>query len=418
MPRRRTTRPTLTTKTLDAATSQAQEAGKLVILWDGLCAGFGAKCLPSGHVAWIWQGDIAGRTRRVTLNAQGDLTLTQARDAAAAVAARTALGENVADTRADRRTSEKLTVKTLVDEYFAELGGRLRERTRFDYRALLDRNVIPKLGARPATDITETDVARLHTQITARGAARQANYTVAVLRAVFSWGVKRKLVPTNPAKGIELNQEHHRERVANPAEIARLREVLATWPDRAAADAFTLLLLTGARSGEVLTATWGQFDLDTDGSGVWTKPASTTKQKRSHRLPLSRDAVDLLRARQRACPGTPEARAFGRPNGERISDRDFAARWEKVRAAAGLTDIKKHDLRHTAASILAASGASLPLIGSVLGHSTPITTSRYAHLEDGPVRAAAERIAATISAPAPPSANVVDFTTKRAGASA
>jgi integrase len=409
MPRRRTTRPTLTVKAIEAATRDAKDADKAVIVWDGLCAGFGAKCLPSGHVAWIWQGDIGRRTRRVTLNSQGDLTLAQARDAAGAVGAKIALGENVADTRSDRRESEKLTLKALVDQYFTERGGRLRERTRFDYRALMDRNVLPGSGARAAIDITEADVAQIHRKVTARGASRQANYTVAALRAVCSWAVKRKLLVSNPAKGIELNQEHHRERVASPAEIARLRDVLADWPDRTASDAFSLLLWTGARSGEVLNATWSQFSLDLDGAGVWTKPASTTKQKRTHRLPLARDAVALLLDRRKACPGTPAAYVFATSEGGRISDRDFALRWDAVRTAAGLIDLKKHDLRHTAASLLAAAGASLPQIGAVLGHATPITTSRYAHFVDAVTRVAVEQIAAAVSGATPAGAIVTAF---------
>lgn len=396
MPRRRAARPTLTIKAVDAAVRDAKEAGKAVLVWDGLTAGFGAKCLPSGHVAWVWQGDVARRTRRITLNARGELTLAQARDAAEEVASRVALGENVADARVDRRESEKLTLKLLVERYFRERGSRLRERSKADYEALMNRNVLLKLGARPATDITEADVAHVHAKVTARGASRQANYTVAVLQAIFSWAIRQKLVASNPAKGVELNQEKHRERVASPAEIVRLREVLAAWPNRTMADAISLLLLTGARSGEVLNATWGQFDLE---AGAWTKPASTTKQKRTHRLPLAEDAVALLKARYKDFPGTPAALAFAEAGGDRMTDQEFVRRWVSIRKKAGIQGLNKHDLRHTAASILAASGASLPLIGSVLGHSTPITTSRYAHLVDAPMRAAAERIAATLSAP-------------------
>ena len=404
MARSRATRPTLTEKAVDAATTQAKTTGKPVVVWDGRCAGFAAKCLPTGRVAWLWRGDVGRRTRTITLNARGTLTLTQARAEAASVAARIALGENVADTRVDRRETEKLTLTALLDQYFKDRGGRLRDRTRADYKALMDRNVLPKLGPRPASDITEADVAHLHGTVTARGAERQANYTVAVLRAVFSWAVRKKLVQTNPAKGIDLNPENHRERVASPVEIDRIRDVLASWPDRTAADAFTLLLWTGARSGEVLNATWAQFSLDTDGLGVWTKPGATTKQKRTHRLPLSRDAVALLLDRRRACPGTPSAYVFAAKDGSRIDDRAFCRRWDAFRKAAGLTDIKKHDLRHTAASLLAENGASLPLIGAVLGHSTPVTTSQYAHLVDGPVRAAVEQIAAAVSAPRPATA--------------
>ena len=409
MSRSRAARPTLTVKAIDAARDQAKAADKPVLVWDGVCAGFGAKVRPSGHVAWLWQGDVGRRTRRITLNAQGDLTLPQARAAAVAVAAKIALGENVADTRSDRREAEKLSLKALVDQYFVERGDRLRERTRSDYRAIIDRNVLPSLGARPAIDITDTDISNMHGKTTGRGAARQANYTVAAIRAVFSWAVKKKLLPSNPAKGIELNQEHHRERVASPAEIAQIREGLAAWPDRTTAGAFTLLLWTGARSGEVLNATWSQFDLDVDGSGVWTKPGSTTKQKRTHRLPLARDAVAMLLARRKGCPGTPGAYVFATAEGGRIDDRAFCRRWDVFRKATGLADLKKHDIRHTAASLLAAAGASLPQIGAVLGHSTPITTSRYAHFVDGVTRLAVEQIAAAVSAPAPSSAVITPF---------
>ena len=107
MPRRRTQRPTLTIRAIDAASRDAKATKKPVLVWDGLVGGFGAKCLPTGHVAWMWQGDVAGRTRRVTLNAQGDLTLPQARAAAEGVASRIALGENVPDARADRREERK-----------------------------------------------------------------------------------------------------------------------------------------------------------------------------------------------------------------------------------------------------------------------------------------------------------------------
>lgn len=343
------------------------------------------------------------------------MTLPQARDAAGAVGSRIALGENVPDARAARRESEKLTVAGLIDAYFENRGDkRLRERSRSDYRSLMVRNVIPHYGPRPAADLTADDVAHLHSKITARPAARQANYTVAVLRAIYSWAVKRKLVAVNPAKGIDLNPEHHRERFASQDEIGRLRSAFATMADRLMADAFTLLLLTGARSGEVLNATWSQFDLDTPDLAVWTKPASTTKQKRTHRLPLSRDAADVLRAIRKVRPGTANAYVFPDAAGGRITDRMFAHRWEILRQSAGLSDLKKHDLRHTAASILAASGASLPQIGAVLGHSTPVTTSRYAHLVDGVTRAAVEQIASAVARPTKATAPVVEMTAHRA----
>src|SRR5262249_53820272 len=79
--------------------------------------------------------------------------------------------------------------------------------------------------------------------------------------------------------------------------------------------------------------------------------------------------------------------------------------WIKLRKAAKLGNARLHDVRHTYASILASAGLSLPVIGAMLGHATPVTTARYSHLFDDPLRQAAERAAAVITGK--PSAEVV-----------
>jgi integrase len=72
--------------------------------------------------------------------------------------------------------------------------------------------------------------------------------------------------------------------------------------------------------------------------------------------------------------------------------------WATLCKAAGITGLRIHDLRHSFASQLASSGASLPLIGALLGHANPTTTHRYAHLFQDPQRAAVEKVAAIIGA--------------------
>lgn len=76
--------------------------------------------------------------------------------------------------------------------------------------------------------------------------------------------------------------------------------------------------------------------------------------------------------------------------------------WSRVCKSAGITGLRIHDLRHSFASSLVSSGASLPLIGALLGHSDPATTARYAHLYDDPQRAAVERVAAIVGAAGKP----------------
>jgi integrase len=193
----------------------------------------------------------------------------------------------------------------------------------------------------------------------------------------------------NPGRGIERNTEHRRSRYLTGDELARLASALANLRDVAAANAVRLLLLTGARRGELLAARWGDFDLV---AGVWTKPGSTTKQKSLHRVPLSDVAVRLLIEMRRQAGDADWLFPSGR-GGHRTNVDDA---WNALRKAADIPDVRLHDLRHSFASISVSAGASLPLIGSLLGHSTPTTTARYAHLFDDPARRAANRVAEAI----------------------
>lgn len=161
--------------------------------------------------------------------------------------------------------------------------------------------------------------------------------------------------------------------------------------------------MAGARFGEVAAMRWEQLDLD---AGVWVKPAATTKQNKTHRVPLSPPVVTILVRRQDA------AKAVQRPS--KGSKLDRGARegnpwvfpgdgrdghmttirifWLAICKRAEIKGARVHDLRHTFASLLVSAGESLPVVGALLGHTQAKTTSRYAHLMDDSLRAAAERV--------------------------
>jgi integrase len=191
----------------------------------------------------------------------------------------------------------------------------------------------------------------------------------------------------NPASGFIRNPEHPRERFLGRKEIERLSVVLSEHENQRFAHIVRLLLLTGARKGEVLNARWDQFDLE---AGVWTKPAATTKQRRLHRAPLSSAAVQLLLMIRAGvpddCPWVFPGDAEGKPVQE------VKRFWDDVRAKADIRDARLHDLRHTFASLLVSGGMSLPMIGKLLGHTQVQTTQRYAHLYDDPLRAGVNEV--------------------------
>ena len=148
---------------------------------------------------------------------------------------------------------------------------------------------------------------------------------------------------------------------------------------------------------------WGALDL---GAGIWTKAGSTTKQKSDHVVPLSAPARQLLAEMQdeyiRLHPKKPLPQYVFPGSGDSGHVVEVKKAWRAITKAAGITGLRIHDLRHSFASQLASGGASLPLIGALLGHSNPTTTHRYAHLFDDPQRAAVERVGAIITAAGQP----------------
>lgn len=168
---------------------------------------------------------------------------------------------------------------------------------------------------------------------------------------------------------------------------------LAIHPNERAANAVRFQLLTGARIGEVLSARWLDVDL---ARGVWIKPSHHTKQNRTEHLPLSAPALALL-AEMRDRAGAAQQYLFpGNSPGKPL--RDIKKFWRNITQQAGLADYRLHDNRHTHASHLVSSGLSLEIVGQLLGHTNPMTTKRYAHLSDHPLRAAAERFGAKMDA--------------------
>jgi integrase len=168
---------------------------------------------------------------------------------------------------------------------------------------------------------------------------------------------------------------------------------LSNHPNQRAANAVRFQLMTGARIGEVLAARWSDIVLE---RGVWIKPSHHTKQKRTEHLPLSAPALALLaEMRERAASGERYLFPGNAPDKPLQGIKKF---WRNVTHQAGLEDYRLHDNRHTHASHLVSSGLSLEIVGQLLGHTNPLTTKRYAHVADDPLRAAAERFGSKMDA--------------------
>jgi integrase len=378
----------LTKRVVDAAEIKAAEH----FIWDDDLPGFGLRVLPSGRKRYVVQYRAGRRSRRISLGPSTVLTCEQARTRAIGIIAATRNGDDPAAKRdADRRAS---TVKELADRFDREhVALRLKASTAKGYRRMLERVIVPALGRRRVTEVTRADVAKIHHDL--RHIPYDANRSLEIISKMFNlaemWGLRPD--GSNPRKHIKKYPEEKRERFLSPAELRRVGEVLREMEDEGielpfSIAAIRLLMLTGCRLGEIMTLQWEHVDIP---GKALRLPDSKTGAKVVH---LGQPAVEVLEKIERV-EKNPWVIVGTKP-GARLTD--LQPIWQRVRARAGLKDVRIHDLRHTFASTAVAAGQGLPMIGKLLGHTQVQTTARYAHLAADPVKDAADQVATNIAA--------------------
>jgi integrase len=364
------------------------------VSYDDEIGGFGCRVTAAGGRAFVlnYYRRSDGRERRFTIGGWPEWSAAAAREEAKRLKRDIDGGADPVGAYQESRAAP--TIVDLCARFEQDYIPRKRPSTQRVYRQQIAADVLPAFGKAKVAAVSHSDVDAFHHRLSAR-APTHANRTLAVLSKMFSLAIRWGWRTDNPCKGIERNAEEKRHRYLSAAELTRLSAALAKLDDVSAANAVRLLLLTGARRGELLAAQWSDVDLE---AGIWVKPAATTKQAALHRVPLSAAAVQLLTEMRAHADEDAEWIFPARGGGHR---QHINAAWDILRNAAGVPDARLHDLRHTYASVLASAGQSLSVIGALLGHSVPTTTSRYTHLFDDPLRAATERASAILTGAKP-----------------
>ena len=365
---------------------------KPLTVHDAELGGFELLVLPSGTRTFYLHGRTrAGRQYRFKLGRFGtELTAEQARAEARRIRAAVALGQDPAADRQRSRQKHKVrqaspTVSELWEAFVEARKSAWSPNTLESYQAWFRNHVAPALGRQKAHEIAPVDIRRMYRAIAKPATQHQ------VLRctsAMYGWAVAQDVLPlitVNPCSGaigpdLKGPGANRREREPEGDELERMIRALETRDDLIGVF-FVLLLLTGARENELLRATWREFDLDAE-RPVWRKP--TSKTGKPHRVTLSDQAAELLRAVKAAQPFSP----FGW-----LTEPVMRKVWRQVCAAAEVTDLRIHDWgRHFHASLLAAEGYSLLDIGKALGHRSEQTTKRYTHVVESRQREAAGKL--------------------------
>jgi integrase len=369
------------------------------ITYDTEVKGFGCRVTAAGARAFIlnYRRRSDGLERRYTIGSWPDWSVAGAREKAKELKRHIdGGGDPVGELVAERGAP---TVADLAARFIAEHVVKLSAHTRANHGATIRNDILPALGRMKVSAVEYQHVERLHAAVTKR-APVLANRALAISSKMFSLSIRWGWRADNPCRGVERNREHPRKRYLSPDELRRLTKALAEDRNQQAADVFRLLLLTGARRGEVLSARWDDINLT---AGTWTKQASTTKQKQHHQVPLSAPARQILTRLREKNPASPYV--FAGRDGPLKGD--IKRHWKRICKAASIAGLRIHDLRHSYASQLASAGVGLHVIGALLGHTQPQTTHRYAHLFDDPLRSATEKVGAVIAGNA--SAKVAKF---------
>lgn len=370
----------LTKRIVDAARPEDEE----YFVWDSELKGFGLRVYPSGRKIFVLQYRSGGRTRRLKVGPYGALTVEEARDLARQNRGDVAKGADPSAERSKQRRTP--TVAELCEKFLTDHAAvRCKPTTQREYKQCCKNHIIPRLGPMRVTDVLRADIANLHQSLSAT--PYQANRVLAALSKMFNlaelWGYREE--GKNPTRHIPKYKEAKRERFLSADEIARLwatldARVVEGTETVFVASAFKLLLLTGCRLSEIRLLKWAYLQDDT-----MLLPDSKTGPRRIPLSPACRSVINTI-------PKSPDnpyvvcGDVPGNPN------TDLQKPWRRIRTAAGLPDVRIHDLRHTYASWSIAAGHSLFMTGRMLGHTQAETTNRYAHLADSTQRKAVETV--------------------------
>ena len=362
-------------------------------------AGLSLRVTPAGAKTWCvrYRLPVTGERRRENLGAYPALSLSLAREKALALATKLVMGgdpraEKAAAIRAAENRKMR-TVEGVAAEYFpAAVKGRHRKGGKPKRESALkleryywERFLAPKFGKWVIDDLKRADIQRFIDPLPP-SSARQCRAT---LQRIFTYARLRELILVDPTEFVEADHWISRERVFDEGEMLAIWSALNR-PDFLAkigvnlvlADALKLCALTLQRRAEVAAMRMPEIDLE---ARTWTIPGLKTKNKRTHVVPLSDAAIEIILARKSALNET-DGYLFPTTRGERksVSPTTLTRAFIEVVGRLEIQNARLHDLRRTGATMLTSERLGVPrfTVSKVLNHASdhggaPVVTSVY-----------------------------------------
>jgi integrase len=316
------------------------------------------------HCTWITQYATSdGRKPRVTHGDLGKLTAAQAYEASRQILAKVALGNDPQGDKIRHRRAATRTFRVVVDEYLMARTSELRPMSLRVATLYLTGPYFRSLHPLPISNVTHADVAACIRTIEHEHSSHTAAAARRALSTLFGWAIGEALMGSNPVNPVIGT----RTPAKAPARdrVLSIDELMAVW--RACEDddygrIIRLLILTGARAGEVGGICWSELDLD---AGTWNLPKERSKNGRAHTLPLMPMAMDIIKSVPRMAS---RDQLFGERAGQFTS---WARNKPSLDRTSGVTEPwTVHDLRRTTATGLGNIGVVPHIVEEILNHQS------------------------------------------------
>lgn len=329
----------------------------------------------SGNRAYYWRTKVNGKTTHFPIGHASAVTLADAREQVLRWKSGVDLPSSASVASAKPKSPREMTLSAFWTEHYLPLAKQQKRSWQRDEQLWRIR-IAPKFGGQRLCDISRYDIQLFHGSLVheEKLAPATADLHAALLKRMFSLCVEWDILDKNPVAKMKLFHADNRvEHFLDEAQLSRLLTVLRTSSCREVCQIALFALATGCRQGEALQAQWSQIDRD---QRVWRIPADRTKSGKGRSVPLNEIAFEVLDEL------TTEGKyqyLFVNPATE-LPFVHIRHTWIRLRKKAGLPHLRFHDLRHSTASLLIQSGASLYLVQQILGHASPIMTQRYSHV--------------------------------------
>jgi len=328
----------------------------------------------AGQRTFYWRTKIDGTTTHKRLGNTSQISLADARaEVTRLKAAQSALAHQ-SSASLEQTTKENMTLGDLWVEYY-DFAKTSIPRSVKRLEQLWRIRIGPRFSHMKLREITLRQVQSFMMDLRKEGlSAATADYHAALLKRLGALAVRWNYLDTNFTKGIQLFHEFNGvENVLNDAQLQKLLSVLHTDSNRPICLLALLLLSTGMRLNEALSAQWKNVSIE---NRLWTVPRELSKSKRQRNVVLSDSALEIIKQIDRK-----ESDVYVFTN--RKTNKRFVnvfKPWSRLRTKAGVPFLRLHDLRHMYATYCVNNGRSIFEVSQLLGHADTRTSIRYAHL--------------------------------------